>query len=270
MIGQTRGEWAVGRIFSCLMVLIFTAFVGCRGQSGSEFFPQEDAGSRHIVVDLAAPTDGVVEAEVVAAEPICPEAYRIIRGTTRDDRLIGTEGNDCILAFDGDDFVNAAGGDDIVYGGPGNDILIGGSGDDRLYGDLGNDTLAGGAGRDLLMGDEGDDRLSGGIGHDKLFPGGGNDIIAGLEYTDVLEKGGGTNIVVDKLGASFVADPLSVPDEPNAPNPELNKSPKTVQRAAPVKKHKAPPRHNNDDIFNSYQEEKSAPSYDLNQKEKGL
>ncbi|NJL22788.1 MAG: calcium-binding protein [Leptolyngbyaceae cyanobacterium SM1_3_5] len=75
-------------------------------------------------------------------------AYKIIRGTSRDDTRRGGREADKIFGF---------AGDDRLFGSGGNDWLLGGTEDDELEGNAGNDRLDGGAGEDRLSGGAGDD-----------------------------------------------------------------------------------------------------------------
>lgn len=66
---------------------------------------------------------------------------KILKGTTRANRLRGSQSNDTLLGLGG------------------NDKLIGNQGNDKLLGGAGNDMLTGGAGRDSLIGGRGADRF---------------------------------------------------------------------------------------------------------------
>ncbi|WP_188568481.1 calcium-binding protein, partial [Undibacterium terreum] len=61
----------------------------------------------------------------------------IIKGTTRDDNLIGYETADTLSGLAGNDQIQGHGGDDILSGGDGNDSLYGQEGNDVLKGDAG-------------------------------------------------------------------------------------------------------------------------------------
>ncbi|HEX7221032.1 MAG TPA: tandem-95 repeat protein, partial [Burkholderiales bacterium] len=98
-----------------------------------------------------------------------------LKGTHRDDLLVGGAGDDRIDGKKGDDKLIGGPGDDRLEGGKGNDKLIGGAGNDRLEGGKGNDKLLGGAGNDKVEGDKGDDVLDGGAGNDRVDGGSGND-----------------------------------------------------------------------------------------------
>jgi myo-inositol-hexaphosphate 3-phosphohydrolase len=93
---------------------------------------------------------------------------RVIKGTTDDDKLIGTSGSewaertlpfgfsngvrDRINGFKGNDTFDGLSGEDLLRGGTGNDNLLGGMDRDRLFGGDGIDTLLGYQGSDLLAG----------------------------------------------------------------------------------------------------------------------
>ena len=83
-----------------------------------------------------------------------------IRGTWRDDRLVGTRGDDVICGRGGDDVISGRGGDDALFGDAGDDRAKGGDGDDTAYGGPGDDRLTGDRGEDVAAGGPGTDRLS--------------------------------------------------------------------------------------------------------------
>jgi hypothetical protein len=91
-----------------------------------------------------------------------------VRGTDRNDRLVGTAQNDVICALRGNDVIRGLGGNDVIRAGAGRDRVFGGKGNDRLYGNAGNDVLRGQSGRDRLVGGIGRDRLYGDRGNDSL------------------------------------------------------------------------------------------------------
>lgn len=127
-----------------------------------------------------------------------------IFGSSRNDRLYGTNGNDLIFGFGGNDHIYGSNGDDCLVGGEGNDfidgsngndVILGENGNDRFFGsngdDLikagrGNDKLDGSNGNDRLFGEEGDDYLDGGNNNDQLFGGDGNDTLSGGNGNDIL------------------------------------------------------------------------------------
>jgi len=92
-----------------------------------------------------------------------------IKGTRRNNRLVGTPGTDIICGFGGNDVLIGRGGNDILVGGFGNDTVKGGLGLDSLYGNAGVDRLIGKDGkRDFLHGGPGRDSATRDRGKDKL------------------------------------------------------------------------------------------------------
>ena len=87
----------------------------------------------------------------------CAGQKSTIVGTSRSDRLRGTNG---------DDVIDAGGGNDKVVGLKGDDLVCGAAGADALRGRRGDDTLAGGQGSDVLRGGRGSNRCRGGRGSD--------------------------------------------------------------------------------------------------------
>ena len=101
-----------------------------------------------------------------------------MRGTNRDDNLIGKGGNDRLFSLNGRDTLLGGPGKDWVdthpkkfrrgdknlQGGPGNDIVFGGRGSDNVLGDTGNDFLIDGPTREFSL-----DKVSGGDGNDVLL-----------------------------------------------------------------------------------------------------
>jgi Ca2+-binding RTX toxin-like protein len=128
---------------------------------------------------------------------------KVITGTARANRLIGTSGRDVIRCGGGNDVVIAGGGDDYIDCGAGNDRVNGGSGDDEIRGGSGNDTLTGGTGDDEMFGAGGNDKLFGGLGADVLSGGLGHDTLRGNGGRDRLSGGLGRDILykdrVDRL-----------------------------------------------------------------------
>jgi hypothetical protein len=140
---------------------------------------------------------------------------RIITGTPRDERLIGTRGPDIILGREGHDVIIGHGGDDWISGGAGDDKISGRAGHDTLYGDAGNDTISAGPGDDLVFGDdaegdasihEGHDSLDGGRGNDEIHGGRGNDEIYGGKGNDLLMGHSGDDIVNGNQGEDTCLD----------------------------------------------------------------
>lgn len=84
-----------------------------------------------------------------------------IRGTARDDRLVGTWRADKLDGYGGNDTLHGGRGNDLLRGGMGNDMLDGQSGDDRLIGGDGADSflLDGRFGNDVILDFTAADRL---------------------------------------------------------------------------------------------------------------
>jgi Ca2+-binding RTX toxin-like protein len=72
----------------------------------------------------------------------------VIKGTSGDDFLEGTNKNDTLKGNAGDDFIFSGSGDDLVSGGDGNDFLYGGGQGEAFFTMGGSDTLTGGKGKD--------------------------------------------------------------------------------------------------------------------------
>jgi Ca2+-binding RTX toxin-like protein len=101
-----------------------------------------------------------------------------LRGTNRDDNLIGKGGNDRLFSLNGRDTLLGGPGKDWVdthpkqfrrgdknlQGGPGNDAVVGGRGSDNVLDGAGNDLLIDGPDRESSQ-----DKLSGGDGTDVLL-----------------------------------------------------------------------------------------------------
>ena len=120
---------------------------------------------------------------------------KVITGTARANRLIGTSGRDVIRCGGGNDVGIAGGGDDYIDCGAGNDRVNGGAGDDEIRGGSGHDTLTGGAGNDEIVGAAGNDKLSGGLGADELSGGLGRDTLRGNGGRDRLSGGAGRDLL---------------------------------------------------------------------------
>ena len=80
-----------------------------------------------------------------------------LRGTKKDDRLVGTGKADTLKGRGGDDRLRGRKGGDLLDGGLGNDTLKAGPGGDDLYGGDGNDKLRDGTGFDIVDAGPGDD-----------------------------------------------------------------------------------------------------------------
>lgn len=125
--------------------------------------------------------------------PTPSKGGKVITGTARNDRLIGTSGRDVIRCGGGNDIVIAGGGNDFIDCGAGNDRVNGGSGHDEIRGGSGNDTLSGGTGNDELNGGLGRDILRGNGGRDRLNGGPGRDILYG-DKSDRISRGAGDRV----------------------------------------------------------------------------
>ena len=83
-----------------------------------------------------------------------------VRGTSKNDVLVGTDRGDFITGGKGNDVLRGRGGDDVLVGGSGQDRLEGGRGDDVLVAaDGARDYVSGGPGKDSAVIDRAD-RLS--------------------------------------------------------------------------------------------------------------
>jgi len=128
--------------------------------------------------------DFQLNAEFVApieANVVDPILDLVLKGSKKNDRLMGGMGHDRI---------NGGKGNDVLLGMDGNDRLIGSQGRDRLKGGEGNDLLKGNKGKDRLIGNAGDDTLIGGKDKDVLKGGSGDDIF-------VLHKNHGRDVIKD-------------------------------------------------------------------------
>jgi len=140
--------------------------------------------------------------------------FRLVVGSLRADKIMGTATHDKICGGAGNDTISLGSGSDVGYGGAcgpldppetdaaawwrggsanalrragdppatsaaadGNDRLVGGKGEDALFGGAGNDNLVGGSGRDLLSGGRGGDIIVGGPGRNRYYGDTGNDSI---------------------------------------------------------------------------------------------
>ena len=148
------------------------------------------------------------------------EGFEGIRGTARDDLLIGDDNDNRLRGSAGDDSLVGNDGDDDLRGELGDDDIRGDDGDDQIDGGAGDDDLAGNAGNDFIVGRFGNDSISGGTGNDNILPGRGADIVNGgddfdqvnyhpaeidsIDYTGGAVQGEGTvdNIVGGALDAT--------------------------------------------------------------------
>ncbi|HMI98235.1 MAG TPA: hypothetical protein VK488_00200 [Gaiellaceae bacterium] len=157
--------------------------------------------------DLAATYDGpcvftglrLIAVEKGASRRLTLDCH--IRGTPRNDRIVGTNLKDVIAGLAGNDTLAGEGDSDIIDGGAGNDRLLGGSFGDILNGGPGNDLLVGGVDTqdayavhdDVLSGGPGSDELRGGPGLDSLNGDSGNDVLRGGVDSDILRGGPGND-----------------------------------------------------------------------------
>jgi predicted extracellular nuclease len=75
-----------------------------------------------------------------------------LRGSQKDDIIVGTPQADYILGFNGNDLICGGQGADDIRGANGEDTIFGGYGDDILIGNNENDTLTGGPEMDYCDG----------------------------------------------------------------------------------------------------------------------
>lgn len=83
-----------------------------------------------------------------------------LRGSTKNDTLVGDDRENEIWGGAGNDHLKGRGGDDTLHGEEGNDSLDGGEGDDELDGGAGDDFLIGGPGSNTIDGGVGNDTVS--------------------------------------------------------------------------------------------------------------
>jgi Ca2+-binding RTX toxin-like protein len=158
---------------------------------------------------------GVVARPASAAVPRCFGKVATIVGTSRDDRLKGTQGRDVIHGRGGDDLIRGLAGNDLLCGGGGSDLLIGRDGRDRLDGGGAPDGLQPGTGKDVVRGAGGklddvrypdatrsitaslaDDQVTG-MGTDTL---GGVELIVGGPFDDEIEGNKASNVLIGLEG----------------------------------------------------------------------
>lgn len=112
----------------------------------------------------------------------------ILKGSSRDDVMIGGQDRDTLNGGAKDDFLNGRSGNDRLIGENGRDELVGNNGNDTLRGGFGNDKLHGGAGSDILNGGQGADAF--------FFTAGG--FAGNRETVDIIQdfqKGNGDQLV---------------------------------------------------------------------------
>jgi len=122
-----------------------------------------------------------------------------LRGTGKDDRLVGTGKADTL---------KGRGGDDRLRGRKRGDLLVGG---------LGNDRLKGGPGRDDLLAGDGNDKLRDGTGFDVVDAGPGDDFVYSQNGRgDQIDCGDGVDTAVldESEDGVFNCEVLQLPPEP--------------------------------------------------------
>lgn len=137
--------------------------MGARGhQPGGRWRDRRDAILVALAVILSV---AFVAGAVVGAQQ---GSGKVIKGTSKADRLVGTPGNDQISGGRGKDRIRARAGNDRVDGEGGRDRITGKKGDDVLSGGPGRDKIRGGSGDDRLLGDSAGAVLIGGKGRDEF------------------------------------------------------------------------------------------------------
>jgi Ca2+-binding RTX toxin-like protein len=156
-------------------------------------------------------------------QSVAPVTENTITGSSRSERLNGTDANDMIIAGAGDDVVRAGRGDDLIVAGSGqgNDIYFGGEGVDAISyasakagvvidleagyakslsgrddAKVGVDAIAeienviGSAYGDLIYGDAGNNVIDGNGGSDTIFGGAGEDtaVFSGSRHDYSIRK----------------------------------------------------------------------------------
>ena len=137
----------------------------------------------------------------------------LVRGTSDDDTLVGSELQDTLDGLDGDDLLQGLGGDDTLLGGDDDDTLEGNEGNDKLFGGDDDDFLEGGEGNDTLGGEDDDDTIFGGSGIDTLDGGSGNDFLDGGKDNDLVTGATGDDTLIggdgdDVINGGFGIDSL--------------------------------------------------------------
>ena len=130
----------------------------------------------------------LVAGTALAVNKMCPDNCR---GTTGEDRPVGSPRADTIYAGEGNDRVLGRGGEDALEGGDGRDEVYGQEGNDRAKGSGGMDEVSGGPGDDLVRGgtverpnDGARDVLDCGEGTDTAYFVEGQDTVIDCEITD--------------------------------------------------------------------------------------
>ncbi len=125
----------------------------------------------------------VVAGTALAINKMCPGDCR---GTSGDDRLVGSVRDNVIYAEDGGDRMLGRNGDDQLKGGDGRDEVYGQEGADRVKGSAGRDIVFGGPGDDLVRG--GTAEQTGDGARDVLDCGDGTDTVYFVPEQDVVKN----------------------------------------------------------------------------------
>ncbi|MCB1489493.1 MAG: hypothetical protein KDJ88_18795, partial [Bauldia sp.] len=135
--------------------------------------------------------------EVVNAGAITKDdfifATTTVRGSKKNDVMVGTAGNDRLKGLGGNDKLKGKAGDDTLIGGKGRDKLLGGAGNDVLKGNGGNDKITGGTGDDIATGGKGKDSFifkSASEGFDTI-----KDFMSGVDNLQIKASGFGGGLV---------------------------------------------------------------------------
>ena len=155
-----------------------------RGGGGTDIADYSTAAAR-VKVDLLDLIGNIGDAAGDSYASI-----EIIRGSARNDALLGDNARNRFEGEDGADDLRGRAGRDTVLGGEGADALNGGKGRDRLEGGAQDDLLRGTRGHDNLQGGKGNDTLDGGAHNDLLSGGRGNDLF-------IFADGNGNDVVSD-------------------------------------------------------------------------
>lgn len=91
---------------------------------------------------------------------------QLLKGTNKDDTIIGFGTDDIINGQAGNDTIQGRGGSDTIYAGMGNDHIDAGAGNDTIYLISGSNYAYGGDDNDVIYSGIGHDTLEGGIGSD--------------------------------------------------------------------------------------------------------
>ena len=133
----------------------------------------------------------LVAGTALAVDRMCPDSCR---GTSGDDRLVGSPPANTNYAENGNDRVFGRGGEDALKGGDGRDEVYGQEDDHRVKGSAGMDEVYGGPGDDLVRGgtverpnDGARDVLDCGEGTDTAYFVEGQDTVRGCEFLNPPE-----------------------------------------------------------------------------------